>query len=102
MQADSQGIIQIVPETDSGLFASGNNIVFSAPGYIDYGLSAATLPETFTVTLTKKVNPELALGIGAGAAILLLAGKKNKLIGAAEKQSRKAGLPSWVLPVGAL
>jgi hypothetical protein len=102
--ANSQGVVQINPDTDSGLFGAGNGIVFMAPGYAPYGLSADTIPQTFYVTLAKKPNTDIALAIGAVAAIAIATGKGNKLIGKVESEVKKTGkgVPKWVWPAAGI
>lgn len=101
--ADSAGKVQVDSDADSSLFVSGILADFSAPGFNHYSVTTVSLPQNFSVTLEPKVNTGLLLGIGAVAAVLIFTGgKKKNIIGAAESESKKAGLPPWVFPVAVI
>lgn len=78
---------------DDGLFVPGIIAVFSAPGFYDYKLTAQTLPQTFSVQLTKKINAAAMLGLGAVAAVLIFdVNRKQKVSGV---KSFMSNLPPW-------
>lgn len=96
------GAWQLDSTFDDGLLMPGISAVFTAPGYYPYSISADKLPPVFSVTLTKKVDPALLLGVGAGVALLIFSSGGKKVVGEVEQESKKQGLPGWVLPVVAI
>lgn len=84
---------------DGELLEDGITAKFSAPGYMDYTISASTMPGVFNVSLNKSVNKTVLLagGVALGMALLYFAPKGKKRVGNGEK-----GLPPWVLPVAIL
>lgn len=51
---------------------AGMFIRFEAPGYDHYGISADSLPQQFEISLYKKTNAGLLIGIGAALVLLVM------------------------------
>lgn len=70
---------------DDGLLQPGVFIVFSAPGYYEYSIAAANLPQTFNVKLTKKADtvlPWMIAVVNATALVYKLSEtKKGRKVG---------------------
>jgi len=100
--ANQFGAWSIDTAFDDGLFNPGITIVFSAPGFTYYSISADLIPQTFDVTIAKRVSNSQILLIGAavGAGLLFLSkGKKKRVSGAETAETRgKPGLQPWVMP----
>lgn len=89
--ADVTGYWQFDTDTDGGLLDPGNTVHFSGPGYGDYYISSGTLQPTFDVTLSKKINPALYVGLGA-AAVVLLASARGKRVGKIKSEDVRTGI----------
>jgi len=89
LPVSAAGTFSVDTSFDDGLFQSGIAAIFSAPGYQYFSIDSTLMPQVFNVTLKKKINQDLILGIGAGTALILAMSGKKKLSGFV------SDLPPW-------